>query len=81
MPLESLTVIVSFGCPARMHTPIQFPKVLFTGKARDAAGVVPASTLVCCISLIPPPLPEVTVSVKVWVAAEPTPLLAVIVIE
>jgi hypothetical protein len=80
--LESLTVIVSFGCPTRMPTPIQLPTVLFEGNAREAEdrAAIPSSTLVCCTSLIPPLLPAATVSVNDWVAAVPTPLLAVIVI-
>ena len=72
LPLKSLTVIVSFGCPARMHTPIQFPKVLFPGKARDAVEVVPASTLVCCTSLIPPPPLGLTVKFTPLLATPPT---------
>jgi hypothetical protein len=53
--------------PARIHTAIQFPAVVFDLKARNADAVVPASTLVCCTRAI---LPEPDVTVKF------TPLLA-----
>jgi hypothetical protein len=55
-----------------MHTPIQFPAVLFEEKASVDNVVVPASLPACCTKLIPPPLPpEVTVKATLLLA---TPL-------
>ena len=48
------------------------PQVLFPGKARDAVEVVPASTLVCCTSLIPPPPLGLTVKFTPLLATPPT---------
>jgi len=46
-PSESLTLKTCPECPARITTPIQLPKLLLTGNAKDDEFVVPASLLAC----------------------------------
>jgi len=46
-PLESFTVRTCPDLPARMHTAIQSPAVLFAGKESEEELVMPASLLAC----------------------------------